>query len=82
MSIPCSKSGLLHIGILDADLVVPLPEVNLGEELGSLQAVEKIVYPRQRVDILLGDLVEGSIVRTHTGRAIFLLDEQYGCTIR
>jgi hypothetical protein len=46
MSIPRSEGGLLHICILDADLMVPLPEVNLCEELGSLQAVEQIIYAR------------------------------------
>ena len=42
---------LLDVVILDTNLMIALAEVNLREELGPLQAIEKLIYPRKRVDV-------------------------------
>ena len=39
VAVPRSKGGLLDVGLLDADLVVALAEINLGEDGGTMEAI-------------------------------------------
>jgi len=39
-TIACSERGLVLITLLDADLVVPTLQINLGEVLGSLSLIQ------------------------------------------
>ena len=46
MPITSPEHGLLHALLPNPDLVVPGPQVYLGEPRFSLQLIEKIIYPR------------------------------------
>jgi len=71
-----AKGGLRNVGRLDANLVVATTQIDLTEVLRALEPVEQLVDPRQRVAVLDRDVVQRTIVDTHTHGAILLLDEK------
>jgi hypothetical protein len=77
-----TEGSLRHVLVCDADLVVSGAKVDLAEDSGSLQAVEQFVNPGEGIAVLDGDVVESTIINTHTHGAVFLLHEQDGSTER
>ena len=67
------------MGILwrDADLVVSGSEIDLAENLGSVELVYEVVDLRKRVPVLDSLLVEGTVVYTKAESSIFLVDKEY-----
>jgi hypothetical protein len=57
-------------------------KVNLREDLGSSQLIEKNIDLGKRVFVLDGDCIERSIIHTHSQATIFLFDEKSGATLR
>ncbi len=47
-------------------------QVDFGKELRTTQLVENIINPRKRVAVLDSELIQSSIVYTHSETAIFL----------
>ena len=71
-----SERCLGDIGGVHADLVVAGAEVQLGEETGAVQLVEKFVDHLDGKRVLDGDGIEGALVDAETPRAVGLLDQQ------
>jgi hypothetical protein len=61
-----------------AYLVVPGSEVQLGEELGTMELVEELVNHRDRESILDGEHVQRPVVDAEVPRTVGLLDEEDG----
>jgi hypothetical protein len=57
-------------------------KVNLREDLGSSQLIEKNINSSKRVFVLDGDCIERSIIYTHSQATIFLLDKESRATPR
>jgi hypothetical protein len=55
--------------------MIARPEVNLGEYPSSSKLIEQNIDPRNRVVILDGNLIKGSVVHTHSKCLILLLEE-------
>ena len=66
--------GLRDVGGEHGDLVIALPEVNLGEDGGSLQAGDEIHHIRQGIAVRDGDAVEAAIIAARAPAAIRLAD--------
>ena len=60
------------------DLVVARAEVQLGEELGAMQLIQQFIDQRNRVRVLDGDGIEGSVVDAEPPRSVGFLDEEDG----
>lgn len=65
----------MDVCVCDANLMAPRLQVNLGEDRGSIQLVHQFVDPRERVGVLAGQLVQGSVVDTYS-EIPFLLDDK------
>src|SRR4051812_12885430 len=75
MPIACAESGLLDVVVVDLDLVIAPTQVDLGEHLGSEQAVGEVVNEGDGEAVLDGDVIQGPVVDAHSEGAIFFLDK-------
>ena len=55
--------------------VVSGPKVDLREDLGSRETIEKFIDPRERISTFLGDFVQSAIIDTEPKRTVLLLSE-------
>ena len=74
-AVASAEGGLPLVAWGDANEVVGSSEIDLGENLRVAEAIEEVWDERERVAILLGDLVEAAPIDTEAERAVFLLDE-------
>jgi len=51
--IPCYKGFLVDFLILNSNLVISWPQINLWEKCSSYELIKEIIYPRQRIFFLL-----------------------------
>src|SRR3954471_17994631 len=82
MTVARAKGHLWYILILDADLVVARAKVEFGKYFGALDSIKDLIYARERVPILDGQFIQGSIVDTHPQASVFLFNKQDRGTIR
>src|SRR4051812_20878764 len=75
MPVTGAECSFLDVIGVDPDLVVPPPQVDLGEDLGSKEAVSEVVDERDGEMVLDGDVVEGPVVDAHVQGSILFLDE-------
>ena len=66
----------------DSDLVIARVEVKFGEVFRVAQAIVEVINAWNREVVLDSDIVEATIVDTHTHRSVFLFHEKDGCTER
>ena len=67
-----AERRLVHILRPHPHLVVPGPEVQLGEELGTTE----LVNHRDRKSVLDGERIERPVIDAETPRTVRLLDEE------
>src|ERR1700761_7688800 len=60
------------------DVVVAVPEVDLGEVFSALQAVKKVIDARKRIPVFTSDVVQSPVVDTKAESSIFLLANRMG----
>ena len=66
------KSCLPLIAILDANVIVSPPNIELGEDGGILDFIDKVGDERQRVGVFDGMLVQVSVILARTESCVFL----------
>ena len=71
------EGSLPLIALLDLDIIVPPPKIQLGEVLCPLELVYELRNERNWITILDGHCVQGSVVLHQPKGAILLLDEEY-----
>ena len=79
--IASTEGGLGDVLGVNANLVVTMAQVNLGENCGAVEAVEEFVHSREGVPILNGDVVKATVVDAKAEGPIPLADEQDGGAI-
>ena len=77
--IPRRESCLRYIFRTDPDLMVPRPQIDLGEYLHFRQLIKQDINARKRILILDGHRIQGTTVHTHAQRLIFLLHKDSWC---
>jgi hypothetical protein len=77
MPIMASESSFGNILLSDSDLVVPRSKINLRKIHCSVQLIQKLVDPGNRVPVLDRLLIQCSIVNAHPHCAILLLHQHY-----
>jgi len=80
--IPRRESHFRYILRTDLDLMVPRPQINLGEYLSLGQLIKQDINVRKRILILDGYRILGTIVDTHAQGLIFLLHKDSWTTLR
>ena len=73
------EGGLPLISLPDADEVVGVAQVQLGEDCSILEQLEGRGDEWQRVPILDGDVIQAPVVNAGSQRLIFLLDKEEPC---
>ena len=46
LPIPCAECSLVLVLLIHWQLVIPIPQVQLGEHPSPIQALQKIIYSR------------------------------------
>jgi hypothetical protein len=64
--VSCAESSLVDVILVDVDLVVSPPKINLSEDFCTKQSVNEVVDERNGKVVLDGDVVESMVVDTHT----------------
>jgi len=70
-----AECRLVDVGGPHANLVVPRPQVELGEEAGAVELVEQLVDDGDRKRILDGERVQRTVVDAKAPCPVRLLDE-------
>ena len=52
------------------------PQIDLGEDPGSVQLVEQILDLRERILVLDGHFIQLTVVHTHAYGSVSLVDEE------
>jgi hypothetical protein len=81
-TITSGESSFRNVKRSNFDLMITRTKVNLREDLGSSQLIEKNINSSKRVFVLDGDCIERSIIYTHSQATIFLLDKESRATPR
>jgi hypothetical protein len=61
---------------MDADIIVPPENIQLGEVACIFELMDKVVNEGEQVPILPGDSIQSSVVLDEVKLSIFLLDEE------
>jgi hypothetical protein len=77
MPVPSGEGGLLDILLSNLNLVIPRLQVNLRENLGSLQLTEHVLNTRKSVLVLDSHKVETLVINTHTPSVIVLGSKEH-----
>jgi hypothetical protein len=81
-TITSGESGFRNVTRSNLDLMITRTKVNLREDLGSSQLIEKNIDSGKGVFVLDGDCIERSVIYTHPQATIFLLDKESRATPR
>ena len=81
MPIRSPKSCFGHITLRNFQLIIPRPQVDLGEDLCSTQLIKDVINSWQRVLVLNGHLVYLLVVYAQPERTDLLLDKEYRCAL-
>jgi hypothetical protein len=76
------KSGFRNVAWSNLDLVVARTKIDLREDFGTSQLIEKNIDSRKWVFVFDGDCIEWSIVYAHSQATIFLFDKESKATPR
>src|ERR1700761_927649 len=71
-AIASTKCGFPFFSGGHPDVVVAVPEVDLGEVFSASQAVKKVVDARKRIPVFTSDVVQSTVVDAKAESSIFL----------
>lgn len=74
------SSNFGNITLLNLQLMITGPKVNLGKDTSTLQLIKEIVNARQRRLFLDGNSIELTVVDAQPKRTIFLPHEEDRCS--
>src|SRR3954469_14308492 len=74
--ITSSECGLRNVFLSHPQLVVTGPQINLREELSTLEMIKQLIYPWHRVLVLDCDCIQLTIVNAQPKRPVLLFGEQ------
>jgi hypothetical protein len=81
-TITSGEGSFTNVTRSNFDLMVTRTKVDLGENSGSSQLIEKNVDSGKRVFVLDSHCIEWSVIHTQPQATIFLLDKESGTTPR
>jgi hypothetical protein len=76
------ESGFRNVTRSNLDLLITGTKVDLREDFGTSQLIEKNIDSGKRVFGFYGDCIERSVIHTHSQATIFLLDKESRATPR
>jgi hypothetical protein len=81
-TITSGESGFKDVTWSNLDLMITGTKVDLGEDFGSSQLIEKNIDSGKRILVLDGDCIEWSVIHTQSQATIILFDEESRTTPR
>ena len=72
-----SKGSLRNVCVFHTDLVVARTKIMFSKELGATQFIQEVINDRNGEFVFDGKFVEGTEVRTHFPRTLFLQDHDH-----
>jgi hypothetical protein len=81
-TITSGESGFRNVTKSNFDLMITRTKVNLRENSGSSQLIERNIDSGKGIFVLDGDCIERSVIHTHSQAIIFLFDEKSETTPR
>ena len=82
VAIPGTKGRLGYVIGVDANLVITMAKVDLGEHRGPVEAVKELINAWERVAVLNSDVVKATVVDAQAKGAILLADKEDGRAVR
>src|SRR6185369_11950171 len=64
MAVACAKCCLGNVFVFNANLMVTGIQINLGKVLGTDKSIHEFIDAGQRVPVLYGNFVQGTIIDT------------------
>jgi hypothetical protein len=77
-----SKGHLGNVCLLHTYLVIARAKIKFGKELGATQFIQEVINDMNGKFVFNGQFVEGTEVRTHYPRTLFLHDHDYRRRVR
>ena len=77
-TVPSSERGLGNIFLLDFELVISGPQINLGEYFCPTELIKQVINPRQWIFVLDGNIIQLLVIHTHPKTAILFIHEYSG----
>src|ERR1700761_2849704 len=71
-AIASAKCGFPFFSSSHPDVVVAVPEVDLGEVFSASQAVRKVIDARKRILVFMSDVIQSMVVDAKAESSIFL----------
>jgi hypothetical protein len=72
-----SKGSLGNVCLFHMYLVVARTKIKFSKELGTTQFIQEVINDRNGKFVFNGKFVEGTEVRTHSPRTLFLQDHDH-----
>src|ERR1041385_5780722 len=70
------EGGLGDVRLSDLQLMISGPQINLGEDSGSVQLVEQILDLEERILVLDGHFIQLTLVNKHAYGAVSLVHKE------
>ena len=74
--IPCVKSYLWYIFLLNPDLIISKFEINLCVDARIVKSIQQFIYSGDGILVFDSALIQSPIVNAHSKGAILLFDKQ------
>jgi hypothetical protein len=71
------KCSLRNVCLIHRDLVVVRMKIKFSKELGTTQFIQEVINDRNGKFVFNDEFVEGTKVRTHATRTLFLKDHDH-----
>ena len=72
MALMSSKGSLRNVFLFHIDLVVAKMKIKCSKELGATQFIREVINDENGKFVFNGEFVEGTKVKTHVPRTLFL----------
>jgi hypothetical protein len=76
-TIPRNEGSLRYVALSDFQLLISQSKIDLREHTRTTELIEQIINPRQRVLVLDGNLVQGTIIHAQHLGTILLWEKNH-----
>ena len=77
-NVSSGECGLRNILLLDFELVISGPQINLGEYFCPAELIKQIINSWEWIFVINSDIVQLTVIHTHSQTAILLVHEYCG----
>ena len=75
-AVATGEAGLHPVAHADRYLVIPVAHVEFAKDPRAIEALQQLVYPRERIDVTARLTIQSAIVDAHTEAPILLFGKE------